>query len=191
MGGSGRVEAAAQSFAADHDFGVLLSGDVPPAGGVVTPARVLALGAAGDDDDRRGDVRVPAADFQPGVFQDFQDAAGGLRAVAVRGPVSGPGVLGPLVLFGEGRTAGAVEPVIAASPVRVGESVVGFGDFPELLSGVRAAVYIRVVLLGQLAVGLLNQQHGGIRATAQQPVVVLGLGFHRTAPLSGGSCAST
>ena len=78
---------AAQSFAADHDLGVLLACDVPPAGGVVSPAGVLAVGAAGDDDDHRGDFRVPAADFQPGVFQDLQDRAGGLGAVAVRGSV--------------------------------------------------------------------------------------------------------
>ena len=32
--------------------------------------------------------------------------------------------------------SGAVEPVVAAAPVRVGEGVVGFGDLPELLSGV-------------------------------------------------------
>src|SRR5256885_13143124 len=49
----------------------------------------------------RGDVRVPAADFQPGLFEDLQDRAGGLGdvAAAVRGPVSGagPGVPGPFV----------------------------------------------------------------------------------------------
>ena len=69
---------AAQSFAADHDLGVLLSGNVPAAGGVVAPAGVLAVGAAGDDDDGRGNVRVPAEDLQPGVFQELQDRAGGL-----------------------------------------------------------------------------------------------------------------
>src|SRR5947207_10835268 len=84
---------AAQSFAADHDFGVLLPVDVPPAGGVVAPAGVLTVGAAGDDDDGRGDVRVPAADFQPGLFEDLQDRAGGLGnvAVAVLGAVSAAG----------------------------------------------------------------------------------------------------
>src|SRR5204863_10040262 len=94
----------AQSFAADHGFGVLLSVDVRPAGRVVPPAGVLAVGAAGDDDDGRGDVRVPAADFQPGLFEDLQDRAGGLGAAAVLGAVSGagagagPGVAGPFAV---------------------------------------------------------------------------------------------
>ena len=50
-------------------------------GAWVAPAGVLAVGAAGDDDDGRGDVRVPAADFQPGLFEDLQDRAGGLEAL--------------------------------------------------------------------------------------------------------------
>ena len=50
---------------------------------MVAPAGVLAVGAAGDDDDDRGDFGVPAADFQPGVFQDLEDPAGRLGAVAV------------------------------------------------------------------------------------------------------------
>ena len=86
-GGEDLACGAAQSFAADHDLGELLACDVPPAGGVVAPAGVLAVGAAGDDDHHRGDFGVPAADFQPDVFQDLQDRAGCRGAVAVRGPV--------------------------------------------------------------------------------------------------------
>ena len=84
----------------------------------------------------------------------------------------------------------AVQPVVAAAPVRVGEGVVGFGDLPEPLSGVGAVVEVRVILLGQLAVGLLDQQHGGIRSDTEQPVVVLGLGFHGSALPSARSWAS-
>ncbi len=108
QGAEDLVRGAAQSFAADHDLGVLLAGDVPPAGGVVAQPGCLPVGSAGDDDDGRGDLRVPAADLQPDVFQDFQDAAGGLGAVAAGGPVSGvravagPGVPGPLVVSAGG-----------------------------------------------------------------------------------------
>ena len=73
---------------------------------------------------------------------------------------------------------GAVEPVVAASPVRVGEGVVGFGDLPEPLSGVGAVVHVRVVLLGQLAVGRLDLRGSGAGFDAEQRVVVLVLGFH-------------
>jgi hypothetical protein len=41
-----------------------------------------------------------------------------------------------------------VEPVITAAPVGIGKGVVGLGDLPEPLSGIRAVVYIRVVLFG-------------------------------------------
>src|SRR5437016_14455336 len=64
VGGFGQERAehvrggAAESFAADHDLGALLAGDVPAAGGVVSPPGVLAVGAAGDDDDGRGYFRV-------------------------------------------------------------------------------------------------------------------------------------
>src|SRR5690348_7279963 len=85
---------AAQSFAADHDLGELLACDVPPAGGVVAPAGVLAVGAAGDDDHDRGDFGVPAADFEPDVFQDFQDRAGDRGAFAASGAVSACAVTG-------------------------------------------------------------------------------------------------
>src|SRR5580704_12534896 len=104
---------AAQPFAADHDFGVLLSGDVPPAGGVMAEPGLLAFGSAGDDDDGRGDFRVPAADLQPDVFQDLEQAAGGLGAVAAAGPVpgvcalTGPGVPGPLIISAGGGMPGA------------------------------------------------------------------------------------
>src|SRR6185437_3661464 len=64
-GGEDLACGAAQSFAADHDLGELLACDVPPAGGVVAPAGVLAVGAAGDDDHDGGDFGVPAADLQP------------------------------------------------------------------------------------------------------------------------------
>lgn len=50
---------------------------------MVAEPGLLAVGSAGDDDDDGRDFRVPAADFQPGIFQDFQDPAGGLGAVAV------------------------------------------------------------------------------------------------------------
>src|SRR6185312_9613820 len=138
--------------------------DVPPSGSVVAPPGVLAVGSAGDDDHHRGDFRVPAADFQPDVFEHLQDPAGGLGAVAVRGPVlvacpvAGTGVPGLSVAIARGLVAGedAVEPVVPAAPVRVDQGVVGFGDLPELLSGVAAVVHIRVALLGQLAVGRLD-----------------------------------
>src|SRR6185312_10606832 len=61
-GGADVAWGAAQSFAADHDLGVLLACDVPPSGGVVAPAGVLAVGAAGVDDHHRGYFGVPAAD---------------------------------------------------------------------------------------------------------------------------------
>ena len=67
---------------------------------------------------------------------------------------------------------GAVEPVVAAAPVGVGEGVVGFGDLPEPLSGVAAVVDVRVVLLGQLAVGRLDLRRGGVGRDAEQRVVV-------------------
>ena len=186
--------AAAQSFAADHDLGALFACDVPAAGGVVTEPGLLAVGSAGDDDDGRGYFRVPAADFQPGVFQDLQDPAGGLRAVAVRGAVAGRVFRLPELVYPDDRTArgartgaGAVEPVVAAAPVGVGEGVVGFGDLPEPVSGVGAVVHVRVVLLGQRAVGLLDLLRGGVGMDAEQRVVVLVPGFHGTAPLSGWS----
>ena len=70
-GGEDVACGAAQSFAADHDLGELLACDVPPAGGVVAPAGVLAVGAAGDDDDdRRG----------------FRGASGGFPARCLPGP---------------------------------------------------------------------------------------------------------
>ena len=171
QGAQDLIRGAAQSFAADHDLGVLLAVDVPPAGGVVAPAGMLAVGAAGDDDDGRGDVRVPAADLQPDIFQHLQDRAGSLESAAVRGPGTGPGVPG-LIVVGEGGPAGAVEPVVAAAPVRVGEGVVGFGDLPEPLSGVRAVVDVRVILLGELAVGRLDLRRGGAGVDAEQLVVV-------------------
>ena len=73
---------AAQSFAADHDFGTLFAVRRSSGRGRGARAGLLAVGAAGDDDHRWRDFRVPAADFQPDVFQDFQDPAGGLGAVA-------------------------------------------------------------------------------------------------------------
>ena len=128
-----------------------------------------------------GDVRVPAADFQPGLFQDLQDRAGGLGE---RLPFADPFPVrvrcrtwctGRPFAVAEGGAPGAVEPVVPASPVRVGQGVVGFGDLPELLSGVGAVVHVRVVLLGQLAVGRLDQRRshpGGHRAARSSPVSV-------------------
>ncbi len=73
---------------------------------------------------------------------------------------------------GAGAGAGAGGAGRAASPVRVGEGVVGFGDLPEPVSGVAAVVHVRVILLGQLAVGLLDLLHGGVglhKAACQCP----------------------
>src|SRR5262249_45614019 len=75
-GAENLVRGAAQPFAADHDLGVLLAGDVPPAGSVVAQPGLFSFGAAGDDDDGRRDFRVPAADLQPDIFQHLQQAAG-------------------------------------------------------------------------------------------------------------------
>src|SRR6185312_13526498 len=93
-GGEDVACGAAQSFAADHDLGELLACDVPAVGGVVAPAGVLAVGAAGDDDHDWGDFGVPAADFEPDVFQDFQDRAGYRGAFAASGAVSARAVTG-------------------------------------------------------------------------------------------------
>ena len=158
---------AAQSFAADHDFGVLLACDVPPAGGVVAPAGVLAVGAAGDDDDGRRGFPGASGGFParclPGPsgsgWRPGSVARLTVGAVPVAGPVYRDHSSSPKV-----GAAGAVEPVVAAAPVGVGEGVVGFGDLPEPLSGVGAVVDVRVVLLGQLAVGRLDLRHGGVRA---------------------------
>jgi hypothetical protein len=68
--------------------------------------------------------------------------------------------------------AEAVEPVIAAAPVGVGEGVVGLGDLPEPLSGIGAVVDVGVVLLGQLAVGRLDLCRGRVGRDAEQLVVV-------------------
>ena len=103
---------AAQSFAADHDLGVLLACDVPPAGGVVSPAGVLAVGAAGDDDDGRGDFGVPAADFQPDVFQDLQDRLAAWELLPCADPFWCVCRLPELVLPDHGRRR-------AGGPVRV------------------------------------------------------------------------
>src|SRR5712691_5339672 len=45
---------------------------------------------------------------------------------------------------------------VPPAPERVGERVAGLGDLPEPVSGIGAVVDVRVVLLGQPAVGLLD-----------------------------------
>ena len=67
----------AERFAADHDFGAFVVFDVPAAGGEVAPAGLSGFGAAGQDDDHGGDLRVAAADSQPGVLEDLDQEAGG------------------------------------------------------------------------------------------------------------------
>jgi len=134
-GGQNRLGASAEPFVADHDFGALFACDVPPAGGVVAEAGLFAFGAAGDDDDDPGDFRVAAADLQPDVFQDLEYPAGRLPVAVGRpssglGPVARAGVLPPGADRASG--AGAVQAVVAAAAVGVGEGVVGFGEFPEL-----------------------------------------------------------
>src|SRR5215469_9144538 len=105
-GGQDGVGAAAEPFAADHDFGALFACDVPPAGGVVAQAGLFAFGAAGDDDDDLGDFGVAAADLQPDVLQDLEDSAGCLRAIVAGRPVSGAGA---------GAGAGVPAPRIASA----------------------------------------------------------------------------
>ena len=78
------VGGAAESFAADHDFGALPGAGVPAAGGVVAPDGLFAVGAGRDDDDHGGDFAVPGADGGPDVFQHADDGADG-RAVRARG----------------------------------------------------------------------------------------------------------
>ena len=62
--------AAFEPFAADHDFGAVFEADAPALRGVVAPAGLLAVGAAGDDDDDGRDLGLAGADGLPGGFQD-------------------------------------------------------------------------------------------------------------------------
>ena len=66
----------AERFAADHDFGAFAGFDVPAGGGEVAPAGLAGFGAAGQDDDHGGDLRVAAADGQPGLLEDLDQHAG-------------------------------------------------------------------------------------------------------------------
>ena len=154
---------AAQSFAADHDFGALPGAGVPAAGSVVTPHGVFAFGAGRDDDHHSRELPVPGPDRRPDVFQHADDAAEGGTRVAGCGDRSG-GDRGP------GR-------VIRLAAGRVGQDLIGFGDGLEPLSGARVAgVGVGVMLAGQFPVRLLDLRGGGAGWDAEGGVVVRGPG---------------
>ena len=65
---------AAQSFAADHDFGALPGPMCQRPGAWWPQTGCLRSVPLSDDDDHGGDFAVPGADRRPDVFQDADDA---------------------------------------------------------------------------------------------------------------------
>ena len=130
----------------------------------MAPAGLAGFGAAGQDDDHGGDLRVAAADGQPGLLEDLDQQAG--RAAVGAG-------------FGEfGAGDRGPGPVVGFAEFGVGQGVVGLGDVPEPGGGLGVAgVGVGVVQAGQFAVGLLDLRRGGVGFDAEQRVVVGGPGF--------------
>src|SRR3990172_1911992 len=77
------------------------------------------------------------------------------------------------------------EPVVLGALLRVAEDFVGLVDLLELVLGLFiAGVFVRVILLRQLAEGALDFFFGGVLAHAQDVVIVFV--FHRRQPMMRG-----